>query len=683
MDWKQILEIVDDDYLVGISNKGILKRAYKDREAIAELPYLDNQGEQLVISVGEETVQIANPLGESKCTCPSRSICRHIVLGILLAKEIFKKDTGQEEIKFSENSENIENTLQNQVLQEIREYPKKRLFRVMNTKAISSLLEHIKIGQEPEIQYSSMITVKLQEGEMLVKLLSPLEHSTCSCHKKELCVHKAEAILWCQWKEKILSVEELEKEVEQVFDYDKEQITEVARQIKAYLEELFSMGLCRTSMDVVNTLERLAIMAHNAQLPKVENQLRSLADSYSRYLRRSSSFSIDAAMRCFFSLYEDSLELLSVKSNSEIKQLAGEFHGKYHLEGNLELIAVTLEHFVSKSGYEGDTIYFIEKHTRKWYNYTNARPTFYDKKIYKGKLQKAVAPWGLPLSLETMVGCQLRLQGAKCDEIGRLSSSQETRAEVLGNAVLTEELLRDCYFRDFAKAFSEKIVFEENGDGKQSQELIFLQPSKIERAKFDEIQQVLRMPLWDENAKLVTVEIPYSKRMEQTIRYLEKLEEDSLPCFVGRLYLKESKLQFYPVDIFKKKELSWSCMGLEAAEDIAPDEDKMTPQDVIFSILEAIEGIFEDFFQVGIDTVSESLWKHLKEGGNKAQLYGMEVFAKGIFYLTDELERGRHQIEKAQAEILLPVYRILYDYMSLAKRKTMYDKAKCYYDEKC
>lgn len=34
-DWKGLLADVDDDYLIGISNKGIVKRAYKDREEIA------------------------------------------------------------------------------------------------------------------------------------------------------------------------------------------------------------------------------------------------------------------------------------------------------------------------------------------------------------------------------------------------------------------------------------------------------------------------------------------------------------------------------------------------------------------------------------------------------------------------------------------------------------------------
>ena len=83
--WKELLADVDDDYLIGISNKGILKRAYKDKEEIPAV--IEGVEEEASVKVGDETVSIRFPLGESKCTCPSRSICRHVVQAILVLKE--------------------------------------------------------------------------------------------------------------------------------------------------------------------------------------------------------------------------------------------------------------------------------------------------------------------------------------------------------------------------------------------------------------------------------------------------------------------------------------------------------------------------------------------------------------------------------------------------------------------
>lgn len=103
-DWQLAFGEIDDDYLTGISNKGIVKRAYKDLETIpcmaagqnlqeAAAKQLQDMAfaaqEVLELTVGEETVQIRLPLGESTCSCPSRSICRHVVQGILAMKAAF------------------------------------------------------------------------------------------------------------------------------------------------------------------------------------------------------------------------------------------------------------------------------------------------------------------------------------------------------------------------------------------------------------------------------------------------------------------------------------------------------------------------------------------------------------------------------------------------------------------
>ncbi|MDE7212775.1 MAG: SWIM zinc finger family protein, partial [Lachnospiraceae bacterium] len=84
-DWKTLLVAVDDDYLVGMANKGLVKRAYKDMEA-GDYKVLSADGEAQV-SVGAETATIRQPLGESTCSCPSRTICRHVLLGILALRE--------------------------------------------------------------------------------------------------------------------------------------------------------------------------------------------------------------------------------------------------------------------------------------------------------------------------------------------------------------------------------------------------------------------------------------------------------------------------------------------------------------------------------------------------------------------------------------------------------------------
>ena len=63
---KTLLGQVDDDYLTGLSNKGTVKRAYKDLEK--ETPVLTWQEESAQVALKEETCVIRVPLGESSCS---------------------------------------------------------------------------------------------------------------------------------------------------------------------------------------------------------------------------------------------------------------------------------------------------------------------------------------------------------------------------------------------------------------------------------------------------------------------------------------------------------------------------------------------------------------------------------------------------------------------------------------
>ena len=85
VNWKKQLAEIDDEYLIGLTNKGIVKRAYKDKET-AVVKILKSE-EEAALQVDGETVILCFPLGDSRCSCPSRSICKHIILGILYLKE--------------------------------------------------------------------------------------------------------------------------------------------------------------------------------------------------------------------------------------------------------------------------------------------------------------------------------------------------------------------------------------------------------------------------------------------------------------------------------------------------------------------------------------------------------------------------------------------------------------------
>lgn len=70
--------------LIGLSNKGIYKRALKETEGMTLLA--EKNGDTYSVKIGSEICTIKTPLSESKCSCVSRGICRHIVTAILLLR---------------------------------------------------------------------------------------------------------------------------------------------------------------------------------------------------------------------------------------------------------------------------------------------------------------------------------------------------------------------------------------------------------------------------------------------------------------------------------------------------------------------------------------------------------------------------------------------------------------------
>ncbi len=874
--WKDRLADIDDDYLIGLSNKGIVKRAYKDKGEVAAA--VQDMGEDASVKVGEETVTVRYPLAESKCTCPSRSMCRHVVQAILVLREKCmaeeaegngstgeaspagpqEQQAGQngqscecaqpeqngqtdehvqagqnsqacecaqpeqngqtdEHVQAGQNSqacecvqsgqnsqtagsmppagqsgqdgsaqsghsrEPVQGELSGQgertgqerelshgheggsgaspqigrtekhispessasdkagaaektpVWKEISAYPFEKLKKALGVRQFQTFVNQVVAGIRPEIRSSSVITVQLPRRDHTVKLLSPLEYSTCSCHKKELCVHKASAILWCQLEAGTMTKQTLLGEIVETQEYDMAHVKEAAGQMKAFLEELFATGLSRTSPDVLDYLERLAIISHNEGLARFEGYFRALSDSYDRYFARKAAFKTEDLMEQMTRLYRRVEMLLQAQDAGGVARLAGEFRADYIPVGNLDLIGIAMEHFESQTGYEGETIYFLEENTKKWYTYTNARPVFYDSRKRRGYTEKGQAPWGLNLTFENLLKVRIHLTGAKCDERNRLSSSQETRGEVTGEQGLSLSDIEDWYYRDFDNLFSGQIGKQQkawlmeqddagNAGGQENAgdegngsdgvsgkgvELVFVQPASCAKAEFSQTGQQLTLPLYDKAGREVLVEVVYSKQESGTIRYLERISERKLPCFIGKVYLKDGRVRMYPVDLMELEE-DFGCdktetkgqyaagkrdgtgctanetgslgAGLESRDEAqdAAFSGRRSKYEVIEDLAAEIGSLMENLYQSGFDTVHDSTMKDIQNTAKLTEQYGMAYLSELLSGMAEEISLSRHRMERKAAS-MAGLYTNVSEYLYLCRQKTAYDRGKSYY----
>lgn len=688
-DWKKLWAEVGDDYLIGISNKGIVKRAYKDKTegGYQVLAF----GEESEVSAGGEHVRIKFPLAESSCSCPSRTICRHIILGILALKdwaaETEKDKTASDgqrpEKEIEEAGEKGKN-----VEKEIEAYPLASILRILSDKQLQSITGQAESGQKACTVSSSVITVEPPGMEHKVKLLSPLEYSTCTCHKKEFCIHKAAAVLWYKLEAGMTTVEELKAAAGERTEYDKGQIREAAGQMKVFLEELLDTGLARVSPDVTDYLERLAIISHNARLARFEGYWRALYDCYGDYRKRKASFRVRDLIEQLTRLYRRTELLLAAEEGMEIQKLAGEFRSEYNFIGNLDLTGIAIEHFESKTGYEGETVYFLEDHTKEWYTYTSARPVYYEKNGRQRGRGKAQAPWGLPLSLEALAESQIHLTGAKWDGQKRISSSQETKGELVRNwkrsDPLSAEAFGGWYYRDFGKLYKERIGKKEIcwlGEKEKGTELVLLRSRRCKKAVFSETEQKLFMSLYDDKEREVVVETAYSKKEARTIRYLERITEEKIPCFLGKVYLRNGKIRMYPVAALEEGEWqedeeqgeeSGYCGGQTG-------EDLWLKREALGMLLEDAANLMEELFQSGFDTVHDSTMASLTDMEKSAGQYGMQYLADMLGELAKGLSMRRHRLERKK-DNLAELYTRFNEYLYLCGKKVAYDKGLCIYE---
>lgn len=746
----QMLSQVDDDYLIGLSNKGIVKRAYKDLENAAvsvenEAAAVDDAAKELTIFVDDVTCRLTLPIGESTCTCPSRSMCKHIVMAVIFAKGKFAGQTSdkleaaedasyneiingkegnvkaaEETVKVTEETAEatdgtvrtadgtIKVTDRNSQRQkktadftELLEYSLSAIKKQLGISKLRTIYEHIVMENKVSIEESSIVTVSLADEGMTVKLLVPPEYSTCSCHKKELCVHKGEAMLRYQLAKKKITIDGIAdiiaNEDEQGFDY--EAVSLLADKIMDMLGEIISTGLARISPEHMESCERFAIMCHNLRLAEPEKKFRGFSDQLKLYFNRHASFRVERLLSDIAYIYGD-MKRISKPDAKALSEIAGRLRTEYAASKPLNLIGMGYRYFKSGAGYEGITVYFIEEHTGRFYTYTSARPMYYENKRTKKMTEKEEAPWGLPFSLEQLAQSRIHLSKCKVNSEGRLSSSQETVAEYLGVRTFDAEGIRKNSFYDFAGMFQKK--FSPDWEKYMEERLVLVYPEAIENAFFDNIRQQFFMLLKDSNGKYLKVRIAYSSEESYNIRYLERIYKHisdgkrKPACFLGTVYINDGELMLYPIEYYgditrdkardetghktdedKKAKYGKTDMENKNTDNEADDYGSSSGGTSYKGIREQLDNcrnLMTHVFQSGMQAVSGQTISDIKKNAVTAMQYGMEKLSHMLNTLASAMEDRKHSMSLSDNKELVSVFVNVNIYITEALSKVKYDE---------
>ena len=77
----------DDDALVALANKGLLRRAQKDLEKNQPVT-VEDASDRVTVSLGDIRVSFdARGPAHAKCSCPAASVCQHILAAVIFLQK--------------------------------------------------------------------------------------------------------------------------------------------------------------------------------------------------------------------------------------------------------------------------------------------------------------------------------------------------------------------------------------------------------------------------------------------------------------------------------------------------------------------------------------------------------------------------------------------------------------------
>jgi hypothetical protein len=553
---------IDDEYLIGISNKGIFNRASK------EVP--EQQGIKIDIDSGMvncilpdgNICNLTDDIKKLKCSCPSRSICKHVIMSLIYIrnnKGILLSVPGASDSGLPEHEDSRECGTEmeepvKQKFEQLLSISPLQLLELGGEKAYNEALFRINFGIAHEIHEGTMLSVKFINDGVTVRFprLESVRDVMCSCKKTEFCRHKVEAVILYQLyndKKDLLEFEE---------NFSVEKPEEVMPEIKKFVGELFISGLSRLPETCLETMEQMSVICHCNGLPAFEKLFRSVKNEAGLYFSKNVGFSREKMRNILMAIYNMCIAVQNAENNSSyLKELIGEYKSSYYDIPPVELCGMGAESWASDSGFEGITYYFYHEKSGKWFTYSNVRPVYYeDIKVNTSRMYKAAPPWGIEGNAEVFSKSVIRLVNGKANREGRLSSSEESQAAITARTDINKINFEGYIYNDWAELFkSFKPDFEYSMTGKKENcTLVILCVHNWGKYNFDSVNQSFSVELYDEKSRKLIINLKYSGKNKYTVEKLEQLLniEDLPEKVLGSLYLSEGQLRVRPITAWLK-----------------------------------------------------------------------------------------------------------------------------------
>ena len=568
-------QYINENFLLTLTNKGIYNRSVKDIDNIINntpdkisIEEAEDNKIKVTIDTGEKIEVILNDqdIKASKCNCPAKDICKHIIMSLLYIQHIEtteNKVSSSDDNNTAENNNNteIEETnedIKNNIFDEVKNITFNEIRKLSTKRNLEYALDRINEDIEAEIKEEAMLQITIPEENISIYFpkKDSIKNAVCSCKDSSLCSHKIIAIL--KYKEMYDALEEIKEE-------DKEVDENILKFAKTFIENIFEKGFYSCSEKDFDIAEQLSVKLQVKNIPEIAKIFRSISESIDAMLNKKASFNKLFSLASVARAYNTIKAIEKAKSendNRTVKLLTGEIRSKYINRNNAEFLGLGAYPWISTTGYLGVSAYLYNINAKNVSFFSYVIPTFYDnskisyddvRSNYRKKIH-----FENNISIEEVSKYKLKFINYKVNNEERISSSKKTSV-ILNDRIdyrLLEELRVSKNNEElFAESYDDvrNIEFKYDYFNKNDRiKIIIAKFQKIENVEFNKIEQILYFDivneLEDDNEERLTLNVKYNAIHSNGIKYIMDYKNSQVDKDRFML-LEKSKYYIRPISI--------------------------------------------------------------------------------------------------------------------------------------
>lgn len=530
----QFVPYANEAFLVTLANKGLYKRALKDLETTGQVK-LVVAGDHLQVQLDEITVSLNPNISQSTCSCPSKTVCKHILMGILVAadyaaKEVEEKteEAATEENKQEAVSETVSRQSSANDWEELKKVDLAQLRKQAGKKLFEDTLRLIQDGWTADFIESDMLEATINTENITVYFPKDdsLNRSVCKCGENGLCKHKLIAILSYFSSQGILSSESDGNQPE--LSLLTEETIDVLRGASRFIAGIFEKGLIGCGENEAETAIQYSIRLETCGIGNLARLFRSLSSDIENMLAKHVGFQPLTTFATLSRLHNTlRLILRNTQNNEMLSKLIEGTRSDYYTTPIGHFTGLGAYPWQTRSGYFGITAYFFYHEKQSICTLTSSMADYYE------HTQTLVTPenmrrqleiqsfWGSNISLARLSTSTLTLRNFKMNRQNRLSSSSQTQCEIDDKVTISslDTLLAIPELSDLTIRPEQRYDYFRK---KQPEQLALVPFTHLSEVSFNTAEQKLYFTMADEQHE-TEGSLAYNELNRNAIRRLEQM----------------------------------------------------------------------------------------------------------------------------------------------------------------